>query len=106
MYVHNLRLRPSCIHTVMCLTLKLSVTDTRVFMWVCGWRDFVIKLFLLNLIQILYLVGVGLILTFDLLACVDSQGMLYPNPSSVKVYYQGGTYSISACMFRRILYPV
>ena len=27
--------------------------------------------------QILYLVGVGLLLTFDLLACVDSQGMLY-----------------------------
>ena len=27
--------------------------------------------------QILYLLGVGLLLTFDLLACVDSQGMLY-----------------------------
>ena len=27
--------------------------------------------------QILYLVGVGLLLTFDLLACVDSQGMLF-----------------------------
>ena len=27
--------------------------------------------------QILYLVGVALLLTFDLLACADSQGMLY-----------------------------
>ena len=36
-----------------------------------------ISFFLLNLMQILYLVGVGLLLTFDLLACVDSQGMLY-----------------------------
>ena len=31
--------------------------------------------------QILYLVGFGLLLTFNLLACIDSQGMFYHNSS-------------------------
>ena len=42
---------------------------------VCGWKVYY-KLFC-NLLQILYLVGVGLLLTFDLPAVVDSQGILY-----------------------------
>ena len=64
------------------LTLKLSIADTRPFTWVCGWKVYY-KPFLFNLLQIFYLLGVGLLLTFDLLACVDSQGMLYYYPSSV-----------------------
>ena len=44
-----------------------------------GWKVYY-KLFC-NLLQILYLVGVGLLLTFDLPACVDSQGMPYYYPS-------------------------
>jgi len=37
--------------------------------------------------QISYLVGVGLLLTIDLLACVHSQGMLYHNSILVPKYY-------------------
>ena len=56
--------------------LKCLVTSFH--MALCGWESFIIKSFFLsNLMQILYLLGVGLLLTFDLLACVDSQGMLY-----------------------------
>ena len=52
------------------------------FTIVCGWKGFSYKFFLSNLMQILYLLRVGLLLTFDLLACVDSQGMLYYDPNS------------------------
>ena len=44
-------------------------------MGTCGLEGYYCKFFLFNLMQILYLVGVGLLLTFDLVACVDSQGM-------------------------------
>ena len=36
-------------------------------------------LIIFNLLQIFHLLGVGLLLIFDLLACVDSTGMLYHN---------------------------
>ena len=58
---------------------------------------FYYKLLPFDLMQILYLVEVGLLLTFDLLACVDSQGMLYYYPIalsyfSVKVQWYIYTY--------------
>ena len=52
-------------------------------LWYVASLWFCYKLFLFNLMQVLYLVEVGLLLTFDLLACVDSEGMLYYHPSSV-----------------------
>ena len=42
-------------------------------------KSYYYKLIIFNLLQIFYLLGVGLLLTFDLLACVDSTGMLYHN---------------------------
>ena len=38
----------------------------------CDWEGYYYKLFLL--MQMLYLVGVGLLLTIDLLTCAHSQG--------------------------------
>ena len=46
--------------------------NTRSFSKVCGWEVYYYKFFLL--MQMLYLVGVGLLLTVDLLICVHSQG--------------------------------
>ena len=59
-------------------TIKDSVRDTSLSR-VCGLKSYYYKLILFKLLQILHLLGVGLLLTFDLLACVDSIGMLYHN---------------------------
>ena len=59
-------------------TLKDSVRDTSLSR-LCGLKSCYYKLILFKLLQILYLLGVGLLMTFDLLACVDSTGMLYHN---------------------------
>jgi len=37
-YIHNLRLRPTCIH--ICIPLKLLVTDTSQFSWVHGLKGY------------------------------------------------------------------
>ena len=67
----------------MYLTLKISVTDTSLFTWVRVLKTLegvtIIRFIFFNLMQISYLVGVGLLLNFELLACVHSQGMLYHN---------------------------
>ena len=65
------------IHTFMYLTY--TKWDTSPFTWVCDLKGYYYKLIIFNLLQILYLLGVGLLLIFDLLACVDSTGMLYHN---------------------------
>ena len=63
---------------IICTTCILDLS-----LWYVASLWFHYKLFPFNLMQILYLVEVGLLLTCDLLACVDSQGMLYYYPSSV-----------------------
>ena len=67
-------------HNYVCTlhTLKDSVRDTSLSR-VCGLKNYYYKLILFKLLQILYLLGVSLLLTFDLLACVDSTGMHYHN---------------------------
>ena len=58
---------------------KISITDTSLFTGVQVLKVTVIRFIFFNLMQISYLVGVGLLLNFELLACVHSQGMLYHN---------------------------
>ena len=52
--------------------LSWTNTNTRSFSEVCGWEGYYYKLFLF--MQMLYLVGVGMLLTIHLLTCVHSQG--------------------------------
>ena len=73
----------TCTHTCTTSHWNLCASTPKVFgnrywtfhMCTCGLEGYYCKFFLFNLMQILYLVGVGLLLTFDLVACVDSQGM-------------------------------
>ena len=52
-----------------CNHLEMAKYKHQIFSEVCYY-----KLFLFLLMQMLYLVGVGLLLTIDLLTCVHSQG--------------------------------
>ena len=70
-YIHNFRLRPTCVHIYVPPT-KILVTDTSQFSWVHGLKGY-INFIPFHLMQILYLVGVGLLLNVDL-ACTESQG--------------------------------
>ena len=69
-YIH-IRLRPSCVpyvpHTKTLVTFLMGT-------WLEG-LGLIYKFY--HLMQILYLVGVGLLLNFDLLPCTESKGMLY-----------------------------
>ena len=57
-----------------CNHLEMAKYKHQIFSEVCGWEGYYYKLFLFLLMQMLYLVGVGLLLTIDLLTCVHSQG--------------------------------
>ena len=82
-YIHYLRLRPSFLRPHILCTLHTKTFGNRyqpVFMgtWLEGSLLYLTNFIPFHLMQILYLVGVGLLLNVDL-ACTDSQGMLYYN---------------------------
>ena len=65
--------------------LPLKVNIHQLSYGYVAWRVTVICFIVFNLMQILYLVGVGLFLIIDLLTFTYSQGMFYHNSSLILI---------------------